>query len=76
MTDFDKAMRDPSAVFDKPKDVLKDDSLDREQKVEILKLWAYDAKQLLIAEEENMPGDHASMLNRCKRALQELGVEG
>ena len=72
MTDFEKAMRDPSKAYNQPKDVLEDDSLDRDQKLKILKQWEFDANELITAEEENMPGDAAPMLNRVKRALEEL----
>ncbi len=75
MTDFEKAMRDPSNSYHRPKDVLEDDSVDHDQKIKILKQWEFDARELLVAEEENMPGDASSMLNRVKRALQELGVQ-
>ena len=74
MTDFEKAMRDPSKAYKLPKDVLEDDSLDRDQKIKILRQWEFDANELITAEEENMPGDAPPMLNRVKRALEELEV--
>jgi len=78
MTDFDKAMRDPKTCFDEPQDLLNDDSLSKEQKIKLLQQWEYDARQLSVAEEENMPsqtGEESNMLNRIQRALRELGVE-
>lgn len=77
MTDFDKAMRDPTLVFKQPSDVLADKSLSKEQKIKILTQWEYDARELSVAEEENMPakfGDEANMLNRIHEALRTLGV--
>jgi len=75
MTDFDKAMRDPSKAYEFPKDVLEDGTLDREQKIKVLKTWEFDANELITAEEENMPGDEPPMLNRVKRALYKLESE-
>lgn len=75
MTDFAHAMRDPKSCYNEPKDVLNDETLDKEQKIKVLKQWEYDARELSVAEEENMPaqsGDEASMLNRVKTALQAL----
>lgn len=77
MTDFDKAMRDPRACFAEPKDVVADESLTKDQKIKILRQWEYDARELSVAEEENMrscPDNEENMLNRVQRALRELGV--
>jgi len=76
MTDFNQAIHDPSETYKTPQDVLKDDTLTKEQKIEILKQWAYDARLLAVAEEENMRGDSSStMLSRVHQALLELGIE-
>lgn len=78
MTDFDRAMRDPTSCFDKPNDVLADNSLSKKEKIKVLKQWEYDARQLSIAEEENMlseSGDEPNKLNRIQMALRELGVD-
>lgn len=72
MSDFDKAMRDPSKAYSLPKDILEDDTLDQDQKIKILKQWEFDAHNLMVAEEENMPGDAPPMLNRVRRALKKL----
>lgn len=77
MTDFDRAMRDPKSCFDEPHDVVADDSLSKDQKVKILQQWEYDARELSVAEEENMAahsGDESNKLNRIQKALRELGV--
>ena len=49
-----KAMHDPSSVYDSPMDILEDNELTREQKIKILRQWEYDAKELEVADQENM----------------------
>ena len=39
MTDIDKAMLDPTAVFRTPEEVLLREDMTREQKVEVLRRW-------------------------------------
>lgn len=56
MTDIEKAMFDPTAVFRAPEEVLLREDMSREQKIEVLRRWAYDARQLQVADEENMGG--------------------
>jgi len=51
---IEKAKIDPSSVYKHPRDVLADQALSREQKIDILKRWAYDAREIAVAEEENM----------------------
>ncbi len=52
MIDVNKAMLDPTMVFKDPKDVVANVELTRDQKIEILRRWEYDARQLEVAEEE------------------------
>lgn len=73
MTDFQRALYDPKSAFEYPKDVLADDTLTKEQKLKVLQQWEYDARELQVAEEENMLGDSSpTMLNRIVRALRKL----
>lgn len=44
--DIEKAMLDPVSVFACPDEVFDDQSLTREQKIEILRRWEYDAREL------------------------------
>ena len=74
MTDVDRAMLDPGSVFDKPSDVLQAEDLTREQKIEILRRWEYDARELQVASEENMPGNNSDLLDLVLEALNSLGV--
>ena len=59
MIDLNKAMLDPGSVFVEPKEVVTSEELTREQKIEILRRWEYDAHQMEVAEEE------AGMALRC-----------
>lgn len=54
MTNIEAAKIDPAKVYARPKDVLKDNSISREEKVDILRRWAYDEREKAVAEEENM----------------------
>lgn len=74
MTDFQKAIADPEAVFKTPSNVIKDTSFSKEQKLKILEQWKHDAKLLETAEEENMKvyDEKPSMLSRISRAIDEL----
>ena len=75
MIDLEKALLNPSAVFSVPEDVLSAEGLTREQKIEILKRWEYDARELEVATEENMPGSNSSCLDDILKALDELGYD-
>ncbi len=73
--DLRKARLDPTAVFRGPEDVLQRTELTREQKIEILRRWEYDALELQVAEEENMGSEQPSdILDRVLRALRALNA--
>ncbi len=74
-SDLGKAMLDPTTVFRGPEDVLQRDELTREQKIEILRRWKYDALELQVAEEENMGSEQPSdILDRVLQALRALNA--
>jgi hypothetical protein len=75
MTDIEKAMLDPTSVFTKPEDVIKAGDLSQEQKIEVLRRWEYDARELEVAADENMAGSNSDLLDRVLKALDELGYE-
>ena len=70
--DYDKALLDPASVFAAPEEVLERTDLSREQKIEILRRWEYDATEVAVAEEEGMVGDQPLMLRRVVLALEQL----
>jgi len=72
--DLEAALRDPAAVFATPEDVVAHPALTHEQKVEILRLWEYDAAEGEVATEEGMPGGGNGLLRRVLLALESLDV--
>ncbi len=70
-----RARLNPMAVFLTPDTVLEHPRLTREEKIDILQRWKYDACELEVAEEENMAGGEPSTLERVLKALAALGVE-
>ncbi len=76
MIDVTKAMLDPTMVFKEPKDVVASNELTRDQKIEILRRWKYDAQQLEVAEDEaGMAVRRPEMFDRVVQALHMLDLE-
>jgi hypothetical protein len=76
MIDVKKALTNPSAIFDQPEEVVERNDLSREQKIEILRRWEYDARELQVADEEGMaPSDpQPVILDAILNALRSLGA--
>ncbi|HEY3303157.1 MAG TPA: hypothetical protein VGL70_06435 [Candidatus Binatia bacterium] len=74
MTDFEKALLDPGGVFKTPAEVVQKPDLSRGQKIQILRQWEYDARELQVAEEESMTGPQATGLDAVLAALRSLGA--
>lgn len=70
--DYEQALLDPSSVFGRPEDVLAHLALSREQKIEILRRWTYDASEDCVATEEGMPDGNGDLLRRILVALDFL----
>ena len=70
--DLEQALQDPASVFATPEEVAAHPGLTREQKIEILRLWEYDAAEAEVATEEGMPGGDDGLLQRILRALDGL----
>jgi hypothetical protein len=70
--DYEQALLDPSTQFSQPDAVLKELGLTREQKIEILRRWAYDESEIAVAEEEGMKGGESSLLQPILIALEQL----
>lgn len=76
MLNKDLARLDPAAVFAVPEEVRDHGDLTREEKIEILKRWAYDDAEADVAGEEGMPGETPNDLQqRIFAALDSLGGE-
>ncbi len=65
-------MLDPTSIFACPSDVCDEQSLTRDQKIKILRRWEYDARELQVAEEENMGGGPEDVLDEVLLALHRL----
>ncbi len=78
MSDFERAIKNPADVFDRPSEVLDREDLSSEQKLKILRQWEYDALQREVATEENMPSSDGGgpALEEIRRALEALGETG
>lgn len=75
MTVYRRALLDPTREYSSPMDVVRDGDLSRDQKIEILKRWEYDARELEVAEEEaGMEVRRPEMLELIADALHELGA--
>ncbi len=72
MIKFDDAMHDPQRHYNLPENVVEDDQLSVEQKIQLLKQWKHDALELMVADEENMSGDSDNMLQRVLNAINKL----
>lgn len=75
MDKFKRALHDATSIYRHPDEVVKDESLVREQKIQILRQWEYDARDILVAEEENMTGPGSTQLGLVLKALRDLGVK-
>jgi len=75
MTEYERALHDPRAVFGEPKEVLARRDLTTDQKHAILESWRQDAVRLSASESENMAGGEETMLQRVCDAMHELGQQ-
>ena len=76
MLDVKKAMLDPTSVFKNPEDVVASGELNRNQKIEILRRWEYDARELEVAEEEaGMAVRRPEMFDLVVQALHMLDAD-
>lgn len=71
-TELDRAVARPWSVYKTPEAVLADRRLDPAQKRRVLESWERDARELAVAEEENMGGGEPDMLGRVLEALSTL----
>ena len=76
MIDVSQAMLDPTMVFKEPNEVVASNEITRDQKIEILRRWEYDAHQLEVAEEEaGMAVRRPEMFDLVVQALHGLDAE-
>jgi len=65
---LEAAILDPASVFRSPDQVEHDPTLGRDDKLAILRSWEEDARELAVAEEENMAGGEPSRLDEVVAA--------
>jgi len=72
---FQRAVKDPASCFKRPSEVLEQDEFTKDQKLKILRQWEYDALQLEVATEENMPAPSTTRgaLAEIRKSLEMLG---
>lgn len=70
--DLETAYVDPAKIFNDPDEVINNKTLTNDQKLKILNRWEYDAKQIQVAEKENMTGPKANMLKKVLDAKKRL----
>lgn len=70
--DMAQARLDPGSVFASPKDLLENHALSREEKIDLLERWKYDAQEVSNATAEGMAGDNGDLLRRVSLALKKL----
>lgn len=73
--DVEQAMLDPAGHYHAPAEVLDDRKLNREEKIKVLRRWEYDARELEVAEEENMGGGPPDLLDEVLTALRQLDAQ-
>lgn len=74
--DTDLTTIDPASKYGNPQAVLSDTALNRDQKIEVLKQWEYDAREIQVATEENMAGtEDEPVLDQILKALNALNAE-
>lgn len=69
-----EALLDPAAAFGSPADVLTSQRFSKQDKIEILRRWEYDANEQSVACEEGMSGPNnvGELLQQIVCALREL----
>ncbi|MGF1628580.1 MAG: hypothetical protein ACFCUT_03850 [Kiloniellaceae bacterium] len=70
--ELEKAVTQPWSVYKTPEAVLVDTRLNDAEKRRVLESWERDARELAVAEEENMGGGEPDMLGRVLEALATL----
>jgi hypothetical protein len=73
--ELERAVVQPWSVYKEPEEVLADSRLDDTQKRRVLESWERDARELAVAEDENMAGGEPNRLGAVLEALAKLPAE-
>lgn len=77
MINVEKAKLCPGDIFKSPFSVVNCTELSRQEKIDILRSWAYEEREFQVADNENMPQlgfERPNKLDEILRALAKLGV--
>jgi hypothetical protein len=73
-------LESPATTYEKPRDIVKDKELSHDEKAKALNTWEQDARQLMTASNEGMPGSQEGLepedhhrLGEIVRAKEEIG---
>jgi len=70
-----EALRNPAAVFATPEALEHEPTLERAEKLVLLTIWENDARELAVAEDENMGGGEPDLLVEVAAARARLEAE-
>ena len=75
--DKNKAVTNPSSVFDRPSEVVANTELSHDEKTRVLQEWELEARLLEVATEEGMNNKRSkpSVLPEVKAAQRRIGAE-
>jgi hypothetical protein len=68
-----EAVGNPTRYYQRPRQVLQDRRLNRDEKLAILEAWELEARSLAVAAEENMSGGEPSLVEEVVQARLSLG---
>jgi hypothetical protein len=76
MIDLEKTLLDPAGTFKNPQQVVEAKELSREQKIEVLRRWEYDVREIQVLDDESTTakGPPAVTLDSVLSALRALGA--
>ena len=70
--DLERALKDPTAVFASPSEVLERIAWTREERRQVLDQWQQDAESLQVAASESMDGGESARLQEVLLAIGAL----
>ena len=76
MIDVEKALLDPASIFKYPQQVIDANDLSRDQKIEVLRRWEYDVREIQVLDDESTTAKEspAVTLDLVLNALRSLGA--
>lgn len=72
MIEIEEVILDPVNAFRSPDQILRSRNLTREQKMDLLCLWEFEARQLTKTKGENGGMNNSSVLSKILKAIDKL----